>query len=137
MATMWTLDEYSRLKLTHTPSLKPNRKRTVIHEPVMETKVVRPKHHSYDANKKRQGIKSTFFDPRPLEKRCLDAAGLKEKSKKLQQCKPNIPYAKMISSSVVNVEVTKTIVKYLARPFLCSYARFSCVCVCRNVKNVK
>ena len=76
----------------------------------METKVVRPRHPSYDANKKRQGIKSTFFYPRPLEKRCLDAAGLKEMSKKLRQCKPNIPYAKMISSSVVNIKVTKTIV---------------------------
>ena len=56
MATVWILDEYSRLNLTETPSssitksrtLKsqawgiPNRKRTVVHKPVMETKLCRP-----------------------------------------------------------------------------------------------
>ena len=54
MATIWILDEYSRLKLIRTPQVKsktskpqawgiPNRKRKIFHEPVMETKVVKPK----------------------------------------------------------------------------------------------
>jgi hypothetical protein len=74
MATIWILDEYSRLKLIRTPQVKsktskpqawgiPNRKRKIFHEPVMDTKVVKPKQalNITNTSDKREGMKSTFL----------------------------------------------------------------------------
>ena len=63
----------------------------------METKLCRPKHVTENLVKKRkQGLVSNLFDPRPLKRRCLDANGLKKMSQKLQEKTPIVPLAKVI-----------------------------------------
>ena len=125
MATIWMLDEYSRKNLVQAPSSKsktsrpqawgiPNQKRKITHEPVMETKVVRPKHISNAVPKKQQGLTSTLFDPRPVGKQGLDINGLNEMSEKLKKNGLNIQYARMVPS-IENFKVTTTVVGVVAQ----------------------
>ncbi len=125
MATIWMLDEYSRKNLVQAPSSKsktsrpqawgiPNQKRKITHEPVMETKVVRPKHISNAVPNKQQGLTSTLFDPRPVGKQGLDINGLNEMSEKLKKSGLNIPYARMVPS-IENFKVTTTVVGVVAQ----------------------
>ncbi len=98
IATIWMLDEYSRKNLVQATSSKsktskpqawgiPNQKRKITHEPVMETKVVRPKHISDAVPQKTTRFKNNnhSFDPRPVGKQGLDINGLNEMSEKLKK----------------------------------------------------
>ena len=125
IATIWMLDEYSRKNLVQATSSKsktskpqawgiPNQKRKITHEPVMETKVVRPKHISDAVPKKQQGLTSTLFDPRPVGKQGLDINGLNEMSEKLKKNGLNIPYARMVPS-IEKFKVTTTVVGVVAQ----------------------
>ena len=123
LVTVWLLDKYSRLNLTETPSSSitrsrtskpqawgiPNRKRTVVHKPVMETKLCRPKHITeHVAKKRKQGLVSNLFDPRPFKRQCLDVDGLKRMNQKLQEMTSTVPYAKVLDQNE-EIEVITTV----------------------------
>ena len=111
MATIWLLDEYSRLGLSETPYNSrsttksrtskpqgwgvPSRKRTIVHKPVMETTLSRPRLITDTTEKKKnQGLSPNLFDPRPLKRRCIDVEGFNTMNEKLRKKTPIVPYAK-------------------------------------------
>ena len=126
MATLWLLDDYSRQHLTRAPQTIsrtskpqawgiPNQKRKVIHEPVMETQVLHPKHPSEVTTKRRQGVSSTLFDPRSSKMRCLDVAGLLVMKRKLEDRQNNkIPCSIGIPDSSNEFQIRHTILGTVA-----------------------
>ena len=84
MAVIWKLDEMSQNNKMENqcendvPCTSKLRKwgipgrRTVKHEPIMASKLIKPRQIADTPGQKRRGVLSTFYDPRPLKLRKLD-----------------------------------------------------------------
>lgn len=72
MAVIWKLDKMSRKNDPEidVPCTSKPRKRG--HEPIIASKLFKPRHNADTPGHKRRGVVSTFYDPRPLKNRKLD-----------------------------------------------------------------
>ncbi|KAL9980086.1 hypothetical protein ACROYT_G008629 [Oculina patagonica] len=106
MAVIWKLEDMTRkgeLKEsdTRTCTSKPQQwgkggKRDVNFFPVMSTSVVKPRHASDGAGKRKRGVHSQFFDPRPVKARKIDPDAVIKLKNNLLEVNPQIPFAVML-----------------------------------------
>ena len=71
-------------------------KREVEFHPVMASTIVKPRHASDLPAKKKRGIQSQFYDPRPPKFQNLDVDGILKLKHYLQGINPHIPFAAML-----------------------------------------
>ena len=108
MALIWKLEDMTRKSELRdfTPdnrccTSKPRQwgkghKREVEFHPVMASNVIKPRHSSDLPGRKRRGVQSQFYDPRPPKSRKLDVTGIVKLKRDLQNINPNIPFAAML-----------------------------------------
>ena len=70
-------------------------KREVEFSPVMASKLTKPRHASDLPGRKRRGIESQFYDPRPAKSQKLDVDGIVKLRQDLQEINARIPFAVM------------------------------------------
>lgn len=118
MAVIWKLDEMSRNKLLTNQckddrpcTSKPRKwgipgKRTVMHEPIMASQFFKPRHQTDLPGRKRRGVLSTFYDPRPIKSRRLDPEAVENFRDAIFEANPSVPFGKMTpnSSDIVLVD---------------------------------
>ena len=118
MALIWKLDEMSRNKLLTNQckddrpcTSKPRKwgipgKRTVTHEPIMASQLFKPRHQTEIPGRKRRGVSSTFYDPRPVKSRKLDPEAVQNFRDAVFELNPSVPFSKMTpnSSDIVLVD---------------------------------
>ena len=71
-------------------------KREVEFHPVMASNVIKLGHSSDLSGRKRRGVQSQFYDPRPPKSRKLDVTGIVKLKHDLQNINPNITFAVML-----------------------------------------
>lgn len=111
MAVIWKLDEMSRnnklqklIQDDRACTSKPRKwgipgRREVEHEPVMASKLVKPRHQSDTPSRKRRGVFPTLFDPRPSTSRNLSPEAVDKFRENVIATNPSIPFAKMTPDS--------------------------------------
>lgn len=118
MTLIWKLEEMSRNKLLtnqckddHPCASKPRKwgipgKRTVMHEPIMASQLFKPRHQTDLPGRKRRGVISTFYDPRPVKRRKLDREVVEHFRDAIVEINPSVPFGKMTpnSSDIVLVD---------------------------------
>lgn len=126
MAVIWKLDEMSRNNKLQKPirddracTSKPRKwgipgKREVEHEPVMASKLVKPRHQSDMPCRKRRGVFPTLFDPRPSKYRKLSPEAVEKFRDNLSATNPSIPFVKMTPNSS-DIIVVDSIVGSIAK----------------------
>ena len=118
MAVIWKLDEMSRNNLLQNrckddrPCTSQPRKwgipgkRAVMHEPIMASQLFKPRHQTDLPGRKRRGVLSTFYDPRPAKSRRLDPEAVENFRDAIFEANPSVPFGKMTpnSSDIVFVD---------------------------------
>ena len=107
MAVIWKLDEMSRNNEMENQcdndvpcTSKPRKwgipgRRTVEHEPIMASKLIKPWHNADTPGQKRRGVLSTFYDPRPLKLRKLDPEAVEKFKENIVRVNQSVPFGKM------------------------------------------
>ena len=107
MAVIWKLDEMSRNNEMENQcdndvpcTSKPRKwgipgRRTVEHEPIMASKLIKPRHNADTPGQKRRGVLSTFYDPRPLKLRKLDPEAVEKFKENIVRVNQSVPFGKM------------------------------------------
>jgi len=107
MAVIWKLEDMTRkgelkdcsegLSCTSKPrQWGKGGKREIGFHPVMATSIEKPRHASDVSNKRKRGIHSQRFYPRPLKSRKLDSNAVVKWRNDLQVINPQIPFASML-----------------------------------------
>ena len=124
MAVIWKLEEMTRMSelKTLTPDSLPctskprqwgkGHRREVEFHPVMASNVVQPRHDL--PGRKRRGIQSQFYDPRPPKCQKLDVDGMVKLKHDLQSINPTIPFAAMLPDEK-SIPTIQTIVGTVAK----------------------
>lgn len=123
MAIIWKLDEMPRNKLLTNQckddrpcTLKPRKwgipgKRTVMHEPIMASNFFKPRHQTDLPGRKRRGVSSTFYDPRPIKSRRRDHEAVENFRDAIFEANPSVLFGKMTPNSFDIVLVDSLVVK--------------------------
>jgi hypothetical protein len=126
MAVIWKLDEMSRNNMLQKPvednracTSKPRKwgipgKREVNHEPVMSSKLVKPRHQLDLPSRKRRGVFPTLFDPRPSKYRKLSPEAVQKFRDNICVKNSSIPFAKLTPNSE-DIILTDSIVGSIAK----------------------
>lgn len=124
MAVIWKLEDMTRkgeLKEcdNRTCTSKPQQwgkggKREVNFSPVMTTSIVKPRHASDGPGKRKRGIHSQFFDPRPVKSRKIDPDSIVKLKKNLQAINPRVPFAAMLPEDS-NIPTVNTLIGPVGR----------------------
>ena len=89
-------------------------KREVEFHPVMASTLVKPRHASDLPTRKKRGIQSQFYDPRPPKFQNLDVDGILKLKHDLQVINPHIPFAAMLPDNK-SIPTVMTIVGKVAK----------------------
>lgn len=81
-------------------------KREVEFHPVMASNIAKPRHCSDLPGRKRRGVLSKPYDPRPPKCQKLDIEGMLKLKQDLQNINPNIPFAAMLPDEIPIPTVT-------------------------------
>ena len=107
MAVIWKLDEMSRNNEMENQcdndipcTSKPRKwgipgRRTVEHEPIMASKLIKPRHNADTPGQKRRGVLFTFYDPRPLKLRKLNPEAVEKFKENIVRVNQSVPFGKM------------------------------------------
>ena len=126
MAVIWKLEDMTRKsELTNSTPNNPlcaskprqwgkGHRRGVQFHPVMASNVVEPRHASDLPGRKRRGIQSQFYDPRPPKCQKLDFDSMIKLKHDLQSVNPIIPFAAMLPDET-SVPTVMTIVGTVAK----------------------
>lgn len=126
MAVVWKLEDMTRKSelIKSVPDSLPctskprewgkGNKREVEFHPVMASNLVKPRHSSDLPGRKRRGVLSKLYDPRPPKCQKLDVEGMLKLKQDLQNINPNIPFAAMLPDEIPIPTVT-TIVGTVAK----------------------
>lgn len=124
MAVIWKLEDMTRkgeLKEcdNRTCTSKPQQwgkggKREVNCSPVMTTSIVKPRHASDGPGKRKRGIHSQFYDPRPVKSRKIDPDSIVKLKENLQDINPKLPFALMLPEDR-NIPTVNTLIGPVAR----------------------
>jgi len=124
MAVIWKLEDMTRkgdLKEcdNRTCTSKPQQwgkegKREVNCSPVMTTSIVKPRHASDGPGKRKRGIHSQFYDPRPVKSRKIDPDSIIKLKENLQEINPKLPLALMLPEDR-NIPTVNTLIGPVAR----------------------
>jgi len=124
MAVIWKLEDMTRkgeLKECDNRACtsKPQHwgkggKREVNCSPVMTTSIVKPRHASDGPGKRKRGIHSQFYDPRPVKSRKIDPDSIVKLKENLQEINPKLPFALMLPEDR-NIPTVNTLIGSVAR----------------------
>ena len=124
------LDEISRNKLLTNQckddrpcTSKPRKwgipwKRTVTHEPIMASQLLKPRHQTEIPGRKIRGVLSTFYDPRPVKSRKLDPEAIENFRDAVFGVNSSVPFSKMTPNSSDTVLVDYLLGKVCRGSFL-------------------
>lgn len=81
-------------------------KRTMMQEPIMASQFFKPRHQTDLPGRKRRGVLSTFYDPRPIKSRRLDPEAVENFRDAIFEANPSVPFGRMTlnSSDIVLVD---------------------------------
>ena len=81
-------------------------KRTMMQEPIMASQFFKPRHQTDLPGRKRRGVSSTFYDPRPIKSRRLDPEVVENFRDAIFEANPSVPFGRMTlnSSDIVLVD---------------------------------
>jgi len=125
LAVIWKIEDMTRRsELTNSSvdslpcTSKPKQwgkghKREVEFHPVMACNIVKPRHASDLPGRKRRGVQSQFYGPRPEKFQKLDVDGMLKLKNDLQSINPKIPFAAMLPERR-SISTVKTIVGTVA-----------------------
>ena len=110
IAVIWKLDDMSRNKFKKhvyddcACTSKPRKwgipgRREVEHEPVMASKLVKPRHQSDVPSRKRRGVLPNLFDLHPKKYKKLDPKEVEKFRDNLNATNPSIPFVKITPDS--------------------------------------
>lgn len=80
----------------------------------MTTSIVKPRHASDGPGKRKRGIHSQFFDPRPVKSRKIDPDSIVKLKKNLQAINPRVPFAAMLPEDS-NIPTVNTLIGPVGR----------------------
>ena len=78
----------------------------MMHEPIMASQFFKPRHQTDLPGRKRRGVSSTFYDPRPIKSRRLDPEAVENFRDAIFEGNPSVHFGKMTpnSSDIVLVD---------------------------------